>query len=542
MLRNRSAAGIIALIMGLFWSLFIFLDYLVHHPDLSRAIAQPPYLGLLIFVGLAVGGSIWYTAGKLKKSKSSSWTIGFRGLSFYGLLTLFSVIFLSAFVSKTGMDEPGLAVRVPYFTILSTVFALGLVIVLALAYVYGNLWLEPLKERYSTTGYSLIAIALGFGILGFLLTIFGLMGTGQLTYIAWFLALALLGWQWKASLAFIKNLVWTKHELTIRKAWTPAVIILLLSVLAINWVGAFKLFPIGYDGGSLYVNLAEITANRGELPAGGQAFAWSVIMSLGETLFFSRAAVILLANGMGFLLLFALYRLGRHFLSPAYARLAVLLTASLPYFGFQALVEEKVDFALSYILLCLLLLAMRKVFSTDDKQEPIQLFRRFPVSELTYLFIMAGWLVGFAFSIKYTSILFVLSLACWSLYKAGGRFAFFGGCALALALVFGGGIYQFGYLQFDSASQPILLGAVGLIAGISLLWFAFRDERRLVPLYFRRSVALLVAAAVAFLPWSVKHLSENGSFSLSHLIEGRSAQPEINQSAPWSSLLEDGLE
>ncbi|MEL6393844.1 MAG: hypothetical protein AAFR97_13940, partial [Bacteroidota bacterium] len=133
-------------------------------------------------------------------------------------------------------------------------------------------------------------------------------------------------------------------------------------------------------------------------------------------------------------------------------------------------------------------------------------------------------------------------VACWSLYKAGGRFAFFGGCALALALVFGGGIYQFGYLQFDSASQPILLGAVGLIAGISLLWFAFRDERRLVPLYFRRSVALLAAAAVAFLPWSVKHLSENGSFSLSHLIEGRSAQPEINQSAPWSSLLEDGLE
>ncbi|MEM8584619.1 MAG: hypothetical protein AAGF87_10135 [Bacteroidota bacterium] len=541
MLRNRSAAGIIALLLGLIWSVFIFLDYLAHHPDLSRALVQPPYLGLLVFIALLAGGSSYYAANKLKKSKNKSWVLGYRGISAYGLLALFSAILLGAFVLKTGMDDPGLAIRIPYFTILSTVFGVGFLLILTIAYAYGNLWLEPLRNRYHRADYSLISIALGFGTLAFLLTIFGLLGGGAMTYSAWFFAIAILGWQWKPALAFVKNLVWTKHEFVVQKAWTPAIIVSLLSVLAINWVGAFKLFPIGYDGGSLYVNLAEITANRGELPAGGQAFAWSVIMSLGETLFFSRTAVILLANGMGFLLLYVLYRLGRHFLSPAYGRLSVLLTASLPYFGFQALVEEKVDFGLSYVLLCLLLLAIPRL--VEKKEEgPIKLFGRFALTPLMYGFILAGWLVGFAFSIKYTSILFVLSLASWGLYKMGGRYAFYGGCALALALVFGGGIYQFGYLQFDSNSQPLLLGAASLVAGISLLWLAFRDQRRLLPLYFRGSVALLAAAAIAFLPWSVKHLSENGSFSLSHLIEGRSAQPEINQSAPWSSLLQDGLE
>ncbi|MEM6397372.1 MAG: hypothetical protein AAF741_13575 [Bacteroidota bacterium] len=540
MIGNRTAAGTAAIILGLIWSLFIFLDYLVHHPDMTKAIANPPYLGLLIFFTLTAGASVFWTSGKIKKAKNGIWNLGFRGIGFYGLILLFSAIIIGAFSAQSRLDDPGLGVRIPYFAVLSSIYAAGLVLVATVAFVYGNLWLKSIKSKYANTDYKLIAIAVGLGTIAFLLTISGLFGAAIMQPFAWLLALGMLGWQWRSALDFIKRVVWQRHELSISKSWSLAVIVFLTSILAVNWIGAFKLFPIGYDGGTLYVNLAELTAYKGSLPAGGQAFAWSVIMSLGQSLFFSSTAVILLANCMGFLVLFTLYRLGRHYLSPAYARLAVLITASLPYFGFQALVEEKVDFAVTYVLLSLFLLATQK---PEEGEEPHKLFGRFPITTTTYSFLVAGWLIGFAFSIKYTSILFVLALGAWSLYRAGGRWAFFGGCSLSLALVFGGGLYQFGYLQFDSSTQPILLGIVGLIAGCALIWYAFRQERRVLGfLYFRRSVALLAAAGLAFLPWSVKHLTENGSFSISNLIEGRSAQPEINQSAPWSSLLEDGME
>jgi len=510
------------------WSVLAFTSYVAHHDyavDLLKSIPSP---GLIAFILVAAGlsGLWWYV--KNKKATRASVNLPFRGVFAYLGVQLFSAAVIIAFSAGPYISGTSPIGRAAYFFAYSGAFVLGLLVILTAAFSLGGILTDPLRERLGK-GNTLVSIALGFSLLGVPLMLLGLAGTFNV-YTCWGLVVITLAVRWRMALSFLKDLVWTKKELEFGSWWSPVVIVLLLAVTGFNLVAAFKTFPIGFDGSGLYVNLANLTANTGSLPYGGQAFGWSVMMAFGQTLFGNLSVAMLMSHLMNVLCVLMVYRLARTWLSKDFALLAALIPLLSPYFAFHSIVDEKVDLAFTFILLAGAYLAARTQVQRKNLEQHGQVQLPFiseGISLNSFTFLLLGWLAGYAFTIKYTAILYLFALGVWIFQKEGGRWSYLAALFSVLGLIFLGGIYRFGYLDL-SGLEPMLLGAGLLTLGLGLLWYSHRTNlSSLLPPFYTLGLMALTFV-LTFGPWAFKNIAEHGSFSVANMIEGKEQKPALH--------------
>lgn len=523
--------AIVVRVVCVCWALWVGVEYFARHPTLTDSIATMPYGGLLFsFFALAAFGT-WWSVRKMRSNDGNAFQLGYKGFWAYLLVQLLAAVVLVAFVNTAYMPGKLNAVtRVGYFFCFSTLCFFDLFLIVTLAHTLGNL-LSKGKLALTKGNRSIVNIALGFSLIGFVLAILGQFG-GIKPLVLWPMLVLVLAWQWRSALGFVLDTVWKTKKITISHWWTLAVLLLLLVVVGINWVSAFKAFPIGYDGAGTYVNLAFLIADSGTLPAGGQAFGWSTVMAFGQVLFGDELFSILLAHLVNILVLLALYRLGRFFLSSDRALLATALTYAAPYFAFHSIVDEKTDLAYTFIVISSLLLLIDTVGKRWlDSSEPdgtVSLFAgRFKMSTTTYVLLLAGWLVGYAFGIKYTVLMYLFALVAWLFYLHGGKWAFGGALLGTLGLLFVGGIYRFGYLPIE-VGDARLLGGILLLLGAVAMFMAYRNKLGDLIIPLRSLSWMALTFLLAFAPWGIKHLSEHQSFGVQQLMEGRKASPDIS--------------
>ena len=149
----------------------------------------------------------------------------------------------------------------------------------------------------------------------------------------------LIIWQYQAVFRFLKTIFWNPIPKNQGKWSTQIPIFVLLFFIAFNAIGALKLFPIGNDGASIYQYKSHLVAMLGSLPEGGQAFDWSLFMSLGEILFGSETISILLSHTAGVLVIWVLFRIARLFVSKNKAWLAATIFYIIPAISFHAFNE-----------------------------------------------------------------------------------------------------------------------------------------------------------------------------------------------------------
>ncbi|PHI20319.1 hypothetical protein CEQ90_09030 [Lewinellaceae bacterium SD302] len=510
----------------------------MHHPDLLRSVNESPYAGLLIVYTLLAGGGAYWVFRQLKSVKHTTVSLGYRGIYAFLLSQLFAAITLIAFNAVSYMPPASVASRVFYFFGFSTLHALAILVLVAASYALGQPLLEPFRARLGA-GFKIFGLGLGASLLGTIFVLLGLVGLLNI-YVGWGLLAVIFAWRFHPVKDFLIDTLWVKQRLTFDKWWSPALWVLLFSILGLNWLGAFKTFPMGYDGSALYVNLATLLAQKGSLVAGGQAYNWSVFMGAGEVLFASSTMTILLSHLMNFACLFVLYRIGRFWLTPAYALLATVLTAIAPYYVFHVMVDEKVDLAFAFLLLSAfgILAALYRGVGEEPLPEKLSLLGdRWQPAPLAYATLLAGWLTGYGFGVKYTAIIFTISLVCWLFYQHGRLLAGAGAFFAALGLIFIGRIYRFGYLEMDGGSATGL-GAVLFVIGLAALIYNYRRDFKLLLQPVLQTALLLGAFFLAFSPWAVKHLAEHGRVNVSNIIEGESAAPEIRSLQPLGFLEE----
>ncbi len=526
--RYLAKAGLLA------WSGWVLLDYLAHHPNVTNALTGTAYYGWIIGFLLLGGGAAYLLRGRE--------TVAYRGILVFAGVQLLASLLLLAFGQHVSLPGATIGTRIFYFAGYGTLHLLGLLLIFTLCFAVGNLLLGQLRERIGR-GYELVATVSGTCLVGTVLVLLGLFNV-LLPLVLWPLVVGVLGWQWRPVLAFLKTTLWEKRQATLDRWWSPLVVLLIGLVTAFNYIGAFKTFPIGYDGGALYVNLARLVAEGGGLPFGGQAFNWSVFMGFGQILFGSLTVAILLSHLMNVGVALLVYRLGREWLRPAYARLAVLIPLLSPYFSFHGIIDEKVDLGFTFIVLGTFLLLTRLFGgrSADGARVPTfspdrlaLLGGRWRPTVTTYGLLVAGFGMGYAFGIKYTAILFVLAAVCWLFYLDGRRWAFAGGLLGGLGLIFLGGIYRFGYVEIERGSS-LLLGGVLVLAGGGALFLAYRKELSTLGGGLLRPLLLGTTFLLAFAPWAARNLSEHGSFSVGNLIEGRTAGPELKYLPGYSEV------
>lgn len=491
------------------WLIWVILLYVGFHPHQLDLYTQHPYAGELLCLAVLVGGLGLFSFQRLRKKKKA-WNVYFRGWHLIAISLLLAFIMIIRFWVGIGLPEAEKGSAFLFFIANSTWYiALLVALGLGLAAV-GHIMLSPWKEA---PDHPLVALAVGTMALGFLSSLLGLLGVLYGILLGIVLVAALV-YKRHFVLAVLRRWIWEKHKWRQYHWWQIPVAVVGLVFISIYWVGGIKAFATGYDGSLLYANLAQLVGQTNSLPGAYQAFGWSVVMSWGQLLFGSSTINILLSHAMYLPALALTYYFIRKWLKSSYALLAVVLILTLPMMSFQTMVDEKVDLGLLFISIAsLILLLAWKLPNTPPKWSDLW------KSEHWYPAILLGLMLGFSFSIKYTTIFLIAGCISYVSFRYG-KMLFWAWNLLFLGIIFLSGFYQWGNLPI-TAENAILLGAILFTAGLLTTAFHFWKERsQVIPWLF----SLLVIGAsfsLLFSPWAAKHLAESkDGLSVSALLYG----------------------
>ncbi len=536
--KNR-LVGLLPILISLFWILVIVPDYLFHHPYYSQGISQFKYWGLLVALGLIFGAGyflLFKTRQKHPKLKIKT----LNGLKIYLFLLIIMNIILAWYGISNGLFQTNLAARLLYFTGFVILLHAAVLFILLLGYAAGSLFMQAFSEWFAKSSNQLVSIALGLSLIGFVLAILGFFNSLLVAWILWPLAMVLLIFRYRLLTPFLKALLLSPVSVKKLKVQGFLGASLLIVFAAVNLIGAIKAFPIGFDGTAVYMNITKLISEYHGLPEGGQAYYWSVIMSLGHLLFGSTTVSILLSHLAGILCLMVVYRIACLFLTRSNAILAAAIFYTAPFITFHNYFDEKIDLGFLFISLSTVLLLLEffrnkeKVINSTNKPHLLKIGTLNLKPDLL-IWIYAGWLTGFAFGIKYTALFSAIALITMLFYKKGGRNAFLGSLLVSFSLIFLLGIYRFAGIELNGISPLLLIGLL-TIPGVTLLGFAFRESQSKILNTVVIAFAFALAASVAFAPWGLKHLMENKSVSVSSIIQGKSPTPLIPIKAEYQKL------
>lgn len=519
---KKGAGAWLAMASALVWLLLILVSYWIHHPYYAEAIGEFPNLSLALFILAAVASAAFWL--RLRGLKASN-TVSVRGLTIYGFILVLQFGVLVLYQSKYSVFTEGLGII--KFLLYSMLLHAAFFVVVLIHYTLGQVILRRLANWYHADSQKLLSLALGMSISGFGMVLLGLAGLLK-PWLLWLLFAGILAWQRRAALEFVRQILWQPVRIKEDKPLWHLPVLGILGVFSVLSIAAVKAYPSGFDGSSLYQNIAHLTAQYQALPEGGQAYYGSLFMSLGELLFGLEAVSILLSHFAILFCLFALYRIARLFLNRRYAWLTVLSFYVIPAFNFHSIIDEKIDLLFLFVSLSALLLILEYRVRLEAKANPPTegVAMGWGTTEAHWILAAAGWLAGYSFGIKYLGVLSICGLLAFLVYQRVGTRAGVGALALLTAGLFGVGIHQFAYVSMDGSSPLVIAGLAGIL-GLGLLTWAFSKNLNAFRPTISRLALFAAFAVIPFLPWAGKHLIENGKLSLSSIVQGASPTPKI---------------
>lgn len=497
-------AGITASI----WVVFFGIDYWWHNSYYLRAIDRFPYTApLLIIIGVVAVVAV------LHRTRNGSWlpfqTIGWRGITWWGLLFLIQFILLASYVAYSeALAGPWTDYLLPFGrSILSTHLFLGATVWLAAG--LGHFVTQIIGIRYAAPTQIWVNIGAGFGLMSLLL--FGCSAVGLLYgWWPWLLLVALAAFQYKYLWAVLQQVLW--HRVSAVSIHPVALLPIVAGLLLIgaNLLGIHRPVPVGFDAVNFYMNIPHILADRGSLVEGGQPYNWSFVMSLGFLGWGSTRFALLLAILPGILSVGVLYQIGRLYLPQPLSILSAVLFYALPMVVWQSTQEAKVDLGLTFIGLVVLLAYLTPA---EEKKRSYSL----P--------LLLGFLLGIAVGIKFTALFIILGIGVAWLYKEMGMRAGIGGLLLSTGSLFVFGLYRFAPIPLQLGGS-LVLGGLLMIGGFILCWpprnMAFPFSAVWKPIGIMGVMVLLT-----FSPWLIKNGIETQSIGFKTLIAGQPLYPQL---------------
>lgn len=523
--------------MGI-WGLFVILDYLQKTPIFTKALTFFAYwdvvIILLMFSALFVCLST--------KNRRIGWTVVLEkltGWKIYAVLLFFMTVIFTAFGLKVDLFADGAVQGVAHLLLFSVYIQAAVFLIVLLAYGVGNWLLDGLNLKLSSPSQALIDIVTGFSVLIFVLLLVGSLHVLNL-WISWTLVLVGMVCLWSRILSFGKKMLIQEIHAFEIPIWQLLPVIILLVYVAMNLMAMIRPIPIGFDALNLYMNTPKLINEYQGLTQGGHAYNWSILMSLGFILFNSTPITLTLSILPGILSLFVLYRLARNYVDEGWSLVVVALFYTMPTVLWQSTSEAKVDLAALYVMLSAILLIVESSSITEtqindnqrNQAKPGLLARLRLFKDVDLLhWSLTGWLMGFAFGIKYTSLFAILSCISLICYRYHSKWAFWASFCMCFALVFSLDLYQLSSTGIDKNSIA-LLSILLTCLSIGLFAYSWFKDRRSLLLVGKLVLVFGLSAGLTFLPWAVKNAWETGALSISALTTGKQAQKPLEFQQP----------
>ncbi|NNF01542.1 MAG: hypothetical protein HKN22_02560, partial [Bacteroidia bacterium] len=521
---------------AILWALFIFLEYLNYTSYVGNALQYIKYMDLLFVCLILTLVSSYFLSVRRQK-----WWLfefkNFRNIYFYFAVLIFMVLIMIFYLSKTEL-APSIGSAIIMFLIKSIGIHLGLALIVCAAYALGIQILKRLPLRLFNFSKPLIAIGVGFAMLALLLFLLGAIGFLNIAS-AGIILIGAIVLSYKDLVNFFKTRLLAKNKKFEIHILGIVLAAILFFCIALSLISAMRPLPTGFDSLTLYMNVPKLIAGYGALVEGGQAYNWSLLMSLDFVLFKSTAVAITISTLPGILSVLVVYRIAVNVISREWALFACAVFYTFPNVIFQSRYDAKVDLAMLFIILSAVLLVFEHYYA-NKKLPTIKKIKAFVKDPDIAVWAVSGLLMGFAFGIKYTALFSVLVLMIWLFYVVTGRWGALGMFFLNFSIVFGLKLNQFSNLE---VSDDMLLMLISIPAGISLGFFAlmFREHKEKLAAVSKNALVFGGMIGIMFAPWVIKNLSENKKFSIDAVINGKDPLPPIRFAEVQNSSSDDPL-
>jgi hypothetical protein len=463
-----------------------------------------------------------YLVSDKKISAATIQIRNFRGIYHYISLLVLLALIMFFYLAKTEITSSAAAGTLSFiFRSIAFHFAIGIIFLSALS--IGCFIIERFPVSFDDTTTAFIAIATGLLTITmglFILGAFGLLY--QFVVIPFIIVLIIPGW--KKALSLIKQLFFKKTDgfkIHFLGILTYGFILLLVALtLVINT----RTFPVGFDSLNLYMNYAKLIAGYHALTLGGDAYNWTLIMSLGFIMYNNATIAILLSVVPGILSLIVIYKISRNLnINRNWSFFACALYYSMPNIIWQSKNDEKTDLGLLFITLCSILLFTSPTIVKKIK-EKVTVKKIMSSNPDMALWILCGLLIGFAFGIKYVSMMTVFAFIVVLFYANSGIYGTIGAFFFTLAIIFGLDLPRFAAFVND---QRFLTFVIPFVFSIISFTIAFRKNPTSLLVAVKKAVIFSVTIGITFLPWIIKNISENKSITLNSILTGKAPLPAI---------------
>lgn len=518
---GNQVANAILLLFSICWILFIFLDYWQKHPLYYFSFRFFKYLDL-VAIFLALGTFSTWVFWKIKQQKKFGKYL--TGLSIYAFSLLIILISLGTYYNKWSAGN-GFSGGMMASILGKLLFVTGMVfLILIVCYAIGDFFNKKLKIKLAKEEQYIVSLASGM----MLLTLFlFLLGTLSLLKIWTILPLFLI------VLFFFRKTVWSHFTTTLLKPITipkgmnilgAICYYLLLVIVSLNLISIIIPMPMGFDALTLYANLPALINDYSGLVEGFQPYNWSLFMSLGYVLFDSTPIVLTLSSVGGLLCLFVLYRIGRRWfqMNVNYLMLALLALYLTPTVTAQSFVELKVDLALLFITLTIILLSLNWLKNLSKPKEDVNPeFQNIKsIIQSNGELLLIGLLIGFAMGIKLTTIFLIFAIVAGIWYAYAGKTGFFAIFLLSLSFIFLMRLDDMSGLRNFHAGVNFLTWLLAIGGLVCLQILIFKKWGSLIKGLITTAI-IGICLSISFSPWLIKNAIEAENLTSKTLLNGK---------------------
>lgn len=418
------------------------------------------------------------------------------------------------------------------------VFVLAWVIILWSIFI--AIWYKILSLKYIPKIENIllkISISTALWFIIWIYGIFLLAAAWQLHTLAVFFWMLVLAWiSYRELLLWVSNINTVtlqkyEHNLSVdatffekynfSKMVDELMYILITFLLSVNFISVFRPFPIGWDDLGAYMNYPKLLTSSGDLLALWKMYSWELYTSIGFLFWWQTAAFFL--NSFSGVVAAIMVWICIRIIVPVkkynfdFSLFSMLIIFMMPMTIFQLAKDMKLDFGLLFMSLAAIITIL-SIFLERENINKKDFWKGLLLFWLAWLFI------GFAFSIKVTSLLLLLWVLGFLFYFRQGLVWF-----MWFLFFFLGAFTLLGFWSMMNVVVEMSTGVKSIAYLLLIIWSGIilhssisKKEKNVL----LEVGVLILSFFLALLPWWIKHTFEvynaGEKLSISKILWGKS--------------------
>lgn len=391
-------------------------------------------------------------------------------------------------------------------------------------------------NKQNLTFQNVIWLVFWFFLILTTITIVWMIGVYNIYSVIWILLIT-----WYLSINEIKQIVKDvlSYSITFSKSeWygmrllsTEFLFILSTLLLSVNLINAFRPFPIWWDDLWAYMNYAQLLAQSGEIFNVTSMFSWQIFTWIWY-IFNSPTQAFFLNNLwwiLSFVIMIAIFSdLLRSKTKDFFINIPLLLATifiAMPMFIFEQAKDMKLDPGLYFVSIACLYLTIKLLLNSDNYSFKNKLLSFIGYKNTSidskYIFYIIIWIIaGFAFTIKFTSLLLISGLFALLFYARLWILALFWYLSIYFAIFTKFWLWKMMNVSYPSNNIELInnFSLLWIIWWITLLLISFIKNKDVIKTFFIKLCSVFTGIIIALLPWLIFNYSTANNSSLNSFL------------------------